>query len=121
MVLYLHSKPPSRSIHDQSKPPPNTCSSLLFGLTHQPYLIYREGVCVMMVVQEGETNVADQRWIEFELWKKFKIHLIRRTLKDVIARGKLDKDEGYAGDFVMYATPPHIALTTIDDVAALPS
>ncbi|KAI9492816.1 glutathione synthase [Zychaea mexicana] len=45
---------------------------------------------VMMVVQPGERNAFDQRWIEYELLESHGIRLLRRTLEEIEDSGKLD-------------------------------
>ncbi|KAF9973592.1 hypothetical protein BGZ65_009180, partial [Modicella reniformis] len=54
---------------------------------------------VMMVVQPGERNAFDQRWIEYNLLKKYGdietfhgIVLIRKTLAEVAEQGRLDQE-----------------------------
>ena len=47
---------------------------------------------VMMVVQPGETNVFDQRWIEQQLLERHGIPLIRKTLLE-ISNGQLNADK----------------------------
>eukprot|EP01116_Phalansterium_solitarium_P018298 TRINITY_DN4808_c0_g1_i1.p1 TRINITY_DN4808_c0_g1~~TRINITY_DN4808_c0_g1_i1.p1 ORF type:complete len:269 (-),score=21.96 TRINITY_DN4808_c0_g1_i1:5-811(-) len=43
----------------------------------------------MMVVHPNETNTFDQRWLEYHLWQKHHIRLIRRSLADVAERAVL--------------------------------
>ncbi|KAK3838173.1 MAG: glutathione synthase [Linnemannia gamsii] len=45
---------------------------------------------VMMVVQPGERNAFDQRWIEYNLLKKHGVVLIRKTLAEIADHGRLD-------------------------------
>ncbi|KAG0053408.1 hypothetical protein BGZ83_001174 [Gryganskiella cystojenkinii] len=45
---------------------------------------------VMMVVQPGERNAFDQRYIEYNLLKNHGIVLIRKTLAEVADHGRLD-------------------------------
>ncbi|KAF9187147.1 hypothetical protein BGZ51_001529 [Haplosporangium sp. Z 767] len=45
---------------------------------------------VMMVVQPGERNAFDQRWIEYNLLKNHGIVLIRKTLAEIADHGRLD-------------------------------
>ncbi|XP_029470116.1 glutathione synthetase [Rhinatrema bivittatum] len=46
---------------------------------------------VMILVEDIQRNIFDQRYIENELWKR-KIPVIRRTFCDVSKRASLDKD-----------------------------
>lgn len=59
-----------------------------------------------MVVQEGERNAIDQRKIEYQLWEKHHIRVLRRTLADVAHRGKLSDHEHrlnmYDNDFFFF-------------------
>jgi len=45
---------------------------------------------VAIIVQPGERNVADQRWIQFHLNERHHTNAIRRTLRDIADRGHLD-------------------------------
>ncbi|GJJ68856.1 glutathione synthase [Entomortierella parvispora] len=55
---------------------------------------------VMMVVQPGERNAFDQRYIEYNLLKNHGIVLIRKTLAEVADHGRLDPQTKalYIGD-----------------------
>ncbi|CEG46252.1 glutathione synthetase [Plasmopara halstedii] len=44
---------------------------------------------VTFVVQPNEANAIDQRWIEYNLWEHHKVRVLRRTLAEVNAHGKL--------------------------------
>lgn len=46
----------------------------------------------MMVVDPKENNTSDQRHIEYHLWKKFKVRMIRRSLTDIGNRAKVDPE-----------------------------
>uniref|UniRef100_A0AAV1VD27 Glutathione synthetase n=1 Tax=Peronospora matthiolae TaxID=2874970 RepID=A0AAV1VD27_9STRA len=49
---------------------------------------------VMFVVQPNETNAIDQRWLEYKLWEHHGIHVLRWTLAEVNAHGKLVERDG---------------------------
>ena len=49
---------------------------------------------VLMVVQDDERNILDQQILEQELWKKYKIPMVRRTLKEIKEQGSLSKTDG---------------------------
>ncbi|CAI5724275.1 unnamed protein product [Hyaloperonospora brassicae] len=52
-----------------------------------------KGAVVMFLVQPDEVNAIDQRWLEYQLWEHHGIHVLRRTLAEVDAHGKLvDRD-----------------------------
>lgn len=47
---------------------------------------------VMFLVEDTQRNIFDQRYIEYELWKR-NIHTIRRRFDDVSKTGSLDQDK----------------------------
>lgn len=50
-----------------------------------------ESAAVMvMVVQPGERNAYDQRWLSLTLWQRHGIKTLRLTLKDIAQRGVVD-------------------------------
>ncbi|KAG3105765.1 Glutathione synthetase [Phytophthora idaei] len=49
---------------------------------------------VMFVVQPNEANAIDQRWLEYNLWEHHGIRVLRRTMAEVDARGKLVERDG---------------------------
>ena len=49
-------------------------------------------LCVLFVVQENERNYVDQRHLEYELCSSHKVPVLRRTLGEVEATGKLQPD-----------------------------
>jgi glutathione synthase len=61
-------------------------SALAAACTYHPA---SDGV-VMMIVQPGERNSVDQRWLEYELWDASRIRMIRRTLADIEQRATLN-------------------------------
>src|SRR5688572_16883971 len=61
---------------------------------------------MLMIVQPGERNSTDQRWIQYKLWEDHKIKLIRRSLLEVCQSGRLD----VRGALLMYAAPITILL-----------
>jgi len=52
------------------------------------------GSGVLFVVQSAERNYADQRWLEFELWEKHQVPVLRKTLVEVLAEASLDQATG---------------------------
>ncbi|KAF9437582.1 hypothetical protein BGZ76_000179 [Entomortierella beljakovae] len=71
-------------------PNSESISSIASGLAsaHQHY--GSKTAKVMMVVQPGERNAFDQRWIEYNLLKNHGIVLIRKTLAEIADHGRLD-------------------------------
>jgi len=65
------------------------------ALSHQEYAKLVGGgdpsrkLAVVMIVTPSEANVIDQRGIEAQLWKEHRVPLIRASLADVHARGRL--------------------------------
>jgi len=55
---------------------------------HQLY--GRPNAVVLMVVQPGEKNSIDQRWIQYLLWENHRVRVLRRTHLQVAQRGKLE-------------------------------
>eukprot|EP01061_Rhynchopus_euleeides_P005751 TRINITY_DN14924_c0_g1_i2.p1 TRINITY_DN14924_c0_g1~~TRINITY_DN14924_c0_g1_i2.p1 ORF type:complete len:503 (+),score=221.60 TRINITY_DN14924_c0_g1_i2:185-1510(+) len=47
---------------------------------------------VLFVCQVGERNTSDQRILEQGLWKEHGVRVIRRSLQDVAARGRVNED-----------------------------
>jgi glutathione synthase len=49
-------------------------------------------VVVMMIVQPGERNSIDQRWLQHSVFENHNIRMIRRSLADVASRASLDSN-----------------------------
>lgn len=49
---------------------------------------------VLFVVDEGERNVCDQKWIEVELFQTHKVRSLRITLSQIAKRGSRDEKTG---------------------------
>ncbi|KAJ2919226.1 hypothetical protein MD484_g1256, partial [Candolleomyces efflorescens] len=45
---------------------------------------------ILFVVQPGERNVFDQRWLEYELLETHNIHSVRQTFKELITSSSVD-------------------------------
>ncbi|KAI8335375.1 glutathione synthetase [Chlamydoabsidia padenii] len=71
-------------------PDNNAVESIAHGLARAWKLYSKPNARVMMIVQPGERNAFDQRWIEYSLLEKHGIQLLRRSLEQVITNGKLD-------------------------------
>ncbi|KAN0015968.1 hypothetical protein ACTFIU_005918 [Dictyostelium citrinum] len=63
------------------------------ALAHKLYN-KENGSVVLMIIQEGERNIYDQKGLEFQLWSNHSIKLIRRTMKEINERAKLDEENG---------------------------
>uniref|UniRef100_A0A7S4TA49 Glutathione synthetase n=1 Tax=Ditylum brightwellii TaxID=49249 RepID=A0A7S4TA49_9STRA len=49
---------------------------------------------ILFVVQEGETNTVDQRFLEFNLWERHSIPVVRMSLTAAHTRLELDESTG---------------------------
>ncbi|XP_058418827.1 glutathione synthetase isoform X3 [Diceros bicornis minor] len=67
----------------------NTISASFGGLASRTPAVHR--ALVLLIAQEKERNIFDQRAIENELLAK-NIHVIRRRFEDVSEKGSLDQD-----------------------------
>ena len=64
------------------------------------------GAVVLFIVQPGERNAYDQRWIADMLWERHRVPAVRATLADVKAKGVVDDESGalsYNGERVAVA------------------
>lgn len=52
-------------------------------------------IVVMMIVQDGERNLFDQKLLEFTLFNNHKVVLIRKTLAEVQERGIIDESSNH--------------------------
>lgn len=68
------------------------CIPAALAKAHQAY--GAKGASVLFLVQGGERNYADQRWIEHVLWQEHQVPVVRKTLKEVCAEGSLDAASG---------------------------
>jgi glutathione synthase len=48
------------------------------------------GSAVLFVVQEGERNFADQRWIEYALWEGHEVPVVRKSLGELRREASMD-------------------------------
>uniref|UniRef100_A0A667X9M7 Glutathione synthetase n=1 Tax=Myripristis murdjan TaxID=586833 RepID=A0A667X9M7_9TELE len=70
----------------------NPAAGLAKGLAKAWKLYGSERAVVMFLVEEGQRNIFDHRYVENELWKR-KIPTIRRRFQDVCKTGSLDQDK----------------------------
>ena len=75
-------------------PPNNTIAGLAKGLAagHAAYLSSGGSPSskILFVVQPGERNVFDQRWLEYELLESHGIHSIRQTFRELLTSASVD-------------------------------
>jgi len=60
------------------------------GIAKAHQLYNNSSAFVVMIVHGGEFNMFDQRWLDFNLWDRFQIKMLRYTLNDFGTRGSLD-------------------------------
>lgn len=51
------------------------------------------GGVMVMVVQPGERNAYDQRWLQLRIWQRHGVKTLRRSLAEISARGSLDSQQ----------------------------
>lgn len=64
-------------------------------MTIDKHVIYQYSECrsiVLMVVQEGERNIFDQRGIEDHLLLKYGITVVRKTLTEINLQCRMEVD-----------------------------
>ncbi|KAF9585047.1 hypothetical protein BGW38_004109 [Lunasporangiospora selenospora] len=88
---YLHATTGyfSDKIDPSALPSSESIESIASGLASAHQLYGSKTAKVMMVVQPGERNAFDQRWIEYNLLKHG-IVLIRKTMAEIADQGRLD-------------------------------
>jgi hypothetical protein len=64
-----------------------------FSTLFQPHVLLLTAgrAVVVMVVLPDEHNSFDQKFVEFTLWERHGIKMIRRSLADIAARGVTEK------------------------------
>ncbi|KAF8984646.1 hypothetical protein BGZ46_007352 [Entomortierella lignicola] len=77
-------------IDPSALPYSESISSVASGIASAHQLYGSKTAKAMMVVQPGERNAFDQRWIEYNLLKNHGVVLIRKTLAEIAEYGRLD-------------------------------
>ncbi|CDO69537.1 hypothetical protein BN946_scf184785.g42 [Trametes cinnabarina] len=67
----------------ENLPPNDTISGLAEGLAAAHRAYGSPSAWILFVVQDGERNVFDQRWLEYELLEKHSIRVIRQTFEQL--------------------------------------
>ncbi|EIN12167.1 glutathione synthase [Punctularia strigosozonata HHB-11173 SS5] len=70
-------------------PPNETTRGLAEGLATAHAAYGNPDASILFVVQPGERNVFDQRWLEYELLERHHIRVLRQTLSDLSASASL--------------------------------
>ncbi|KAI9347015.1 glutathione synthase [Obelidium mucronatum] len=87
---FLHLRPENASKYSSdSLPLNNSLDGLVRGLARAWELYNNKDSVIVMVVQPGERNSFDQRWIENTLFTKYGITLLRRSLSELLDQGSL--------------------------------
>ncbi|KAL5501888.1 GSH2 [Sanghuangporus vaninii] len=70
-------------------PPNGATNTVVEGLAaaHKAYGVH--DAYILFVVQPGERNVFDQRWLEYELLERHNIHVVRQTFDDLRTNASL--------------------------------
>ncbi|KAJ7276425.1 hypothetical protein B0H12DRAFT_1085349 [Mycena haematopus] len=80
----------SPDIKTDNFPPNNTTAGLVEGLAAAHAAHNVKEAKILFVVQAGERNVFDQRWLEYELLEKHSIHVIRQTFDQLAVSASVD-------------------------------
>ncbi|EKM49834.1 uncharacterized protein PHACADRAFT_265549 [Phanerochaete carnosa HHB-10118-sp] len=80
----------SSLLKEENFPANETATGLAEGLAaaHAAYGV--QDSWILFVVQEGERNVFDQRWLEYELLEKHEIRVIRQTFDQLAKSASVD-------------------------------
>ncbi|KAI9295512.1 glutathione synthase [Neoconidiobolus thromboides FSU 785] len=77
---------------EQGEIPDNSAlTSIVDGLAKTHELYNNKDSVILFVVQPNERNIFDQRHIELELFEKYSIKVIRKTLSDVYKQAKINE------------------------------
>jgi len=82
--------PESCKIDEKNIPFNDSFLSIANGIATAHELYGVKNAIVLMIVQPMERNAFDQRWIEYNLYEKHGIKLIRKTLSEIEKEGILD-------------------------------
>lgn len=90
--LYASTQYYNSSIHLTANnfPPNSTIAGLAAGLAAAHKAYNAKESRILFVVQPGERNVFDQRWIEYELLEKHSIQIIRHTFEELGTSASVD-------------------------------
>jgi glutathione synthase len=86
---FLESRIGSSPAEEKCYIPENaSLESLAKGIAKAWKLYNSKNAVVLMIVQPAEGNIFDQRWIEYGLFERYGIRLIRVTMKEVFEHSK---------------------------------
>ncbi|KAJ2335820.1 Glutathione synthetase [Coemansia sp. RSA 2681] len=80
------------SISKGQLPANESLTSIGDGIAAGFELYGKAGAIVVMVVQPGERNVYDQRWVERRLWDTYQIEVVRLTFGDILDKCAIGDD-----------------------------
>ncbi|KAJ2784716.1 Glutathione synthetase [Coemansia javaensis] len=76
-------------VEAEQLPPNESLTSIADGIAAGFALYGSPDAVVAMVVQPGERNVLDQRWVERGLWERHRIRVVRLTFAEILDRGSV--------------------------------
>ncbi|KAI9017774.1 glutathione synthase [Gaertneriomyces semiglobifer] len=82
--------PGSRDITSEDLPNNLSLSSIAKGIAKAWVLYGNPKAVAVMVVQPGERNAFDQRWIEYKLFDQYGVPLLRKSLAEILEQGRLE-------------------------------
>lgn len=95
---YLLSRFPSaNSIKPEQLPGQNTLHGFADGIAaaHRAFCTMHDvdgnGTIVVFVVQPGERNAFDQRWLQGSIWERHATRVARLSLAEIAAHGRIDE------------------------------
>lgn len=91
LVGRLHKYLLDWSGNDTSSLPDNTALNTIVDAMGAAIASYKSPSSIMvMVVQPGEKNAYDQRWLSLTLWERHRVKTVRLTLKELVGKGTID-------------------------------
>ncbi|KAI1795816.1 glutathione synthase [Ganoderma leucocontextum] len=88
---YFNSSP---FLKPQNLPPNDTIAGLAEGLATAHKAYDSPSAWILFVVQAGERNVFDQRWLEYELLEKHSIRVVRQTFDELATSAEVVPGSG---------------------------
>ncbi|TFK74734.1 glutathione synthase [Pluteus cervinus] len=79
-------------LKEENFPPNQTTAGLAEGLAAAHKAYGNKSAYILFVVQAGERNVFDQRWLEYALLERHSIHVVRQTFDELMTSASLDSN-----------------------------
>ncbi|PCH40544.1 glutathione synthase [Wolfiporia cocos MD-104 SS10] len=77
-------------LKEDNLPPNRTIAGLAEGLAEAHKAYNAPNTRILIVVQNGERNVFDQRWLEYELLEKHSVKVVRQTFDELATSARVD-------------------------------